>query len=59
MLLTVVVTPVNKIVYGDKVFTIGEGSSSVGPVIKRLYDRVRGIQTGDLPDTFKWMLPVH
>lgn len=54
----VVVTPVNKVVHGDKVMTIGAGGTGVGPVLDKLYKRVRGIQTGDLPDSFHWMMPV-
>ena len=53
----VVVTPVNKIVYMDKVATISEGSE-VGPVTRKLYSRVRSIQNGESEDKFGWMVEV-
>lgn len=51
----VVVTPVDRVVYRGDVSTI---SLEVGPVLRRLYDRVRAIQNGDEVDTFKWMMEV-
>ena len=50
----VVVTPVDKIVYKDRVATL---SGNVG-VIKKLYDRVRSIQNGEEDDRFGWMVEV-
>jgi len=54
----VVVTPINKVLYKDSLVSIGEPSAtSVGPVIKKLYDRVRSIQNGE--QAFKdWMQEV-
>ena len=52
------VTPVNKVVYNNQVMSFGNGGSDVGPTTKRLYDRVRGIQNGDAPDKFDWMVEV-
>ena len=51
----VVVTPLGKIYYKDKVIDIGKGGEDVGPVIKGLYNRIRDIQTGDAEDKFGWM----
>ncbi len=51
----VVVTPVDRVVYKDQVATLG---TSVGPVIKKLYDRVRSIQNGEEEDKLGWMLEV-
>eukprot|EP01038_Epipyxis_sp_PR26KG_P004535 gene4535-6405_t len=48
----VVVTPVSKIVFGDKVVSI---PNEIGPKIKGLYDRIRRIQNGEEPDKFNWM----
>jgi branched-chain amino acid aminotransferase len=52
----VVITAVDQIVYGDQVIGIGKhpGSGQVGPVARRLYDTVRGLQTGRLPDRHGW-----
>ena len=50
----VVVTPVDKIVYKDRVATL---NANVG-VIKKLYDRVRSIQNGEEDDRFGWMIEV-
>ena len=55
----VVVTPVNKVVYRDQVASIGAEGVKVGPVIKRLYDRVRGIQVGDEEDKLGWMVDIE
>ena len=41
----VVVTPVNKVIYKDRVAQIG--GEGVGPVLKGLYDRIRRIQSGE------------
>lgn len=51
----VVVTPINKVLYKDSLVNIGEpGATTVGPIIKKLYDRVRRIQNGE--EHFKnWM----
>ena len=51
----VVVTPVNKVMYQNRVANIGT-TDSVGPVIKMLYDKVRALQQGDIPDKFGWLL---
>lgn len=37
---------------------INGGSDETGPVCKALYDRVRGVQAGELEDKFGWMVPV-
>jgi branched-subunit amino acid aminotransferase/4-amino-4-deoxychorismate lyase len=63
----VVVTPVNKVSYKDRVITIGregEGggqdhSSVVGPYVKKLYEQVRKIQNGEIPDKFNWLVEVQ
>ena len=54
----VVVTPVNKVSYKDRVTTIGS-SNDVGPVIKSLYNTVRAIQNGEVEDKFGWMWEVQ
>lgn len=51
----VVMTAIKEIVYKGQVYTLNGGSDEVGPVCQKLYDRVRGIQNGDLPDKFQWM----
>jgi branched-chain amino acid aminotransferase len=54
----VVVTPVNKVVYQNDVIPIGDEAADegMGPVMQELYDAVRGIQKGELPDSFDWMV---
>jgi branched-chain amino acid aminotransferase len=56
----VVVTPVNKIVYKDKIIDIvnEENGNGVGPVFKKLYDRIRRIQNGDEVDKFNWLVEI-
>ena len=50
----VVVTPVDKIVYKDRIATL---NANIG-AIKKLYDRVRSIQNGEEEDRFGWMIEV-
>jgi branched-chain amino acid aminotransferase len=50
----VVVTPVGKIVYGDQV--IDYGWKEIGPMLKKLYDEMTGIQYGERPDKHNWMV---
>ncbi|MDD2600404.1 MAG: branched-chain amino acid aminotransferase [Kiritimatiellae bacterium] len=49
----VVVTPVHEIVRGERVITTGP-SDGCGPVLQKLYDRVRAIQYGEAPDAHGW-----
>lgn len=49
----VVVTPVWQIVRGEQVITVGP-ETGCGPVLQKLYDQVRGIQYGELPDPYGW-----
>ena len=51
-----VVTPVGKLRYGDDVMTIADGET--GPLSKRLYDAITGIQGGTLEDKHGWRLRV-
>lgn len=53
-----IITPVKKIVRGDQTILIGSGEQSeIGEGFKKLYDEYRGIQGGDIEDTFGWMWP--
>ncbi|MCL2858038.1 MAG: branched-chain amino acid aminotransferase [Oscillospiraceae bacterium] len=51
-----VIIPVGKLCYKDEVFTISDGKT--GPLSKRLYDTVTGIQCGKLEDKFGWRVTV-
>ncbi|CEG76924.1 Putative Branched-chain amino acid aminotransferase [Rhizopus microsporus] len=51
-----IITPVKKIVRGDQVITVGP-QDNIGEGLKKLYDEYRGIQGGDIEDTFGWMWP--
>ena len=51
----VVITPISSITYGDKVF---EYCNDCGPVSKKLYDRLTGIQYGEVEDTHGWLMEV-
>lgn len=48
-----VVSPVGVLGYKDEVVTVGSGG--VGPVTRRFYDTLTGIQYGRLPDPFGWL----
>jgi len=51
-----VITPVRKIVDKDtgKTYTYGDGSNP-GPVTTKLYERLTGIQYGDVEDPYGWI----
>ncbi len=51
----VVLTPVARIFDGDQVYTYGD---EIGPVLKKLYDTMTGIQSAQLPDTHNWLVDV-
>jgi len=50
----VVITPVTRIVYKDKILKIGKDQDAVGPKCAELYKKVRGIQMGEIEDPFGW-----
>ncbi|OGV32230.1 MAG: hypothetical protein A2020_14530 [Lentisphaerae bacterium GWF2_45_14] len=52
----VVITPVGKIMSESGL--IDYGVSEIGPCLKKLYERMTGIQRGDCEDKHKWLLEV-
>ncbi|KAI8365529.1 branched-chain amino acid aminotransferase [Blakeslea trispora] len=53
-----IITPVKKIVRGDQTIIIGSGNQTdIGEGFKKLFDEYRGIQSGEIEDTFGWMWP--
>ena len=53
----VVITPVGRIFDGDKVYDYHQ--TEIGPVLKRLYDEMTGIQKGVRPDKHNWLVEVN
>lgn len=51
-----VISPVGEIKYGDRVITIAGGN--VGPVARKYYDAITGIQYGKAEDPLGWIVPV-
>ena len=51
----VVITPISEINAGNKIYTFGE---ECGPTLKKLYDRMTGIQYGEYPDEHNWTVEV-
>jgi len=49
----VVITPVGRIFDGDQVYTY---SQEIGPMLKKLYDEMTGIQYGERPDLLNYMV---
>ena len=47
-----VVSPIGELSFHDKAYTIND--FQIGPVTRRLYDELTGIQYGRLPDTHGW-----
>ncbi len=48
-----VVSPIGKLAFGDKEFTVNGGK--IGKVTQKLYDILTGIQWGKVEDTFNWV----
>jgi branched-chain amino acid aminotransferase len=55
----VVITAVTQILYGSELIQIGPDPKVVGPRLKSLYEEVRGIQFGELPDKYGWCQEVE
>jgi len=53
----VVVSPVGQFTYRDRTIQLGDGKTT-GPVTKKLYDTLTGIQYGRLPDPRGWVVPI-
>ncbi len=53
----VVITPVCEIIRGDVIIKIGP-ADGCGPKLQKLYDRVTGIQYGEVEDIHNWTLEV-
>jgi len=53
----VVITPVNEIVRGETVIQVGP-RDGCGPVLQNLYNHYTGIQWGEEPDPFGWMVEI-
>lgn len=51
-----VVSPIGLISYEDKEHIIA--GNKIGPVTQKLYDEITGIQWGDRPDKYGWIVPV-
>jgi branched-chain amino acid aminotransferase len=51
-----VVTPIGELAFSDQVWKFQQ--DSFGPVAKRLYDEISGIQMGEIPDRHNWIYPI-
>lgn len=47
------ITPISEVLYNGEIISIGE-KDVVGPISKKLYDLLVGIQIGDIDDEFGW-----
>jgi len=52
-----VIAPIGTLAYKDEVYTINNGVA--GPVATMLHDELVGIQYGQLPDPFGWVVPIE
>jgi branched-chain amino acid aminotransferase len=52
----VVITPISRIVHGDREFSYGQ---ECGPILKRLYDAVTGIQYAEREDKHGWLFDLE
>ncbi len=53
-----VISPVGKIVDHDREICLPSGMSDMGPVTKKLYDTLRGIQMGTIPAPDGWIVEI-
>jgi len=51
-----IITPILSVTYEGRRYTVGDGSP--GETTRKLYDELRGIQIGERPDTFNWLVYV-
>jgi len=51
-----VISPLGELCYKDRVITINNGET--GPLARRLFDTLQGIQYGELPDPHDWIVRV-
>ena len=54
----VVLTPVKSITRGEQVITIGD-QENIGQGFQTLYEHYRGVQKGEIEDSFGWMYPAE
>ncbi|MDR0303270.1 MAG: branched-chain amino acid aminotransferase [Chitinispirillales bacterium] len=52
-----VITPISSITYGDKVYKFCE-AGKVGETLQKLYNKLQGIQYGDVEDKYGWMYKI-
>jgi len=52
----VVITPIGEIIHHDKVYKYDQ--ENIGPVSRKLYDRMTDIQYGRIDDNHNWMMEV-
>ena len=53
-----VISPVGSITDGQRTFTFTDGQNAMGPVTKKLYDTLRGIQLGTIEAPEGWIVEV-
>ena len=51
-----VVSPIGELKWSDRIMTVGGGK--IGPLTRKLYDTLTGIQWGRLPDPFGWTVGI-
>lgn len=51
----VVITPIASVTIGDKIYNYG---NECGPISQKLYDRLLGIQKGEIEDTHNWLFEI-
>lgn len=51
-----IVTSIGEIKDGGKFYTIGDGEA--GTITRKLYELLTGIQYGELPDKYKWLVAI-
>jgi|WetSurMetagenome_2_1015567.scaffolds.fasta_scaffold00186_11 branched-chain amino acid aminotransferase len=54
----VVITPVSSIKHGKKTYVFG-AKGKAGPMLTGLYNEIKGIQYGEIPDRHGWMYKVN
>lgn len=53
-----VITPIGKILYGEKEFIFYDNGNSAGPITTKLYNTLLAIQRGEIEDKYNWCYKV-
>lgn len=54
-----VISPVSRLESSDFKITIGSSEREIGPLARKLYEEITGLQRGRIKDSRQWMVPIR